>query len=126
MQDSNAGSMSPSVSIQRLKSKNSASYKNESWDIIDAYKKDQKKILELEEKQLPEELKGKDAAERKVFIEEKMQERSAAQKKIKDLTNKRDAYIAKQRKEMAATKTLDTVMVEGVRKQASENGFKYK
>lgn len=125
MQDSNALSMNKGAQISRLYSKSKANYSNESWDIIDAYKKDEKAVLEMAEDKLPEELKGKNADERKAFIEAKQAEREDLQKQIAELGKKQKHYVAEKRKEMRDTKTLDNIMVTAVRKQAAESGFRY-
>lgn len=124
-QDSNAGSMSVSTQLNRVRSKASSAYKNEAWDLVDAYDADKKTVMELSEEELPEELKGLDNEKRAAFIEGKKQEREAVQTEISDLEKKRDAFLKDKRKEMAETKTLDNVMVDAVRKQALENGFSY-
>jgi len=126
VQDSNAQSMSTGVSLKRAKSKASASYRNESWDLVDAYKMDKDKVMAMEETELPEELKGKTPIERAAFIEAKQAERAALQTEIKDLSQKQAAHIAGKRKEMSETKTLDNVMVSAVRKQAAGSGYKFK
>ena len=125
MQDSNAASVSSGIALKRVKSKASAAYSNESWDIVDAYKKDQDKILEMDDAELPEELKGKNAEERKVYIEAKKGEREDIQKQIAGLSKKQKTYVDEKRKDMAKSQTLDNIMVTAVRKQAGENGFKY-
>ena len=124
-QDSNAISVGTGIQINRLKSKSSSAYKNESWDLVDAYEADQKKIVEMPADQLPKELKGLDAEQRVEFIEAKKVERETVQKKIADLEQKRSAFLENKRKDAAKTKTLDSVMVDAVRKQAVENGFSY-
>jgi len=125
VQDSNAASMNKGAQISRLFSKSKSNYSNESWDIIDAYKKDQNSVLGLSDEQMPEELKGKTNAERKLFIETKQTERANIQKQIAELGKKQKSFVTEKRKEMSETKTLDNIMVSAVRKQASETGFKY-
>lgn len=125
VQDSNAASMGIKSIVQRSKSKASAAYANEAWDVVDAYKKDQRSILEMEESQLPKELQGKTESERKIFIEAKSKERAELQESISKLTAKQQTFVNAKRKEMSATKTLDNVMVGAVRKQAKESGFSY-
>ncbi len=125
VQDSNASSMNKGAEISRLYSKSKSGYSNESWDLIDAYKKDKQAVMEMAEDKLPAELKGKSAAERKAFIEAKQTERAEIQKQIAELGKKQREFVAEKRKQMSATKTLDNVMVTAVRKQAMDNGFKY-
>jgi len=125
VQDSNAASMNKGAQISRLRAKSQPGYSNESWDIIDAYKKDQSGVLSLSDEEMPEELKGKTAGERKTFIETKQVERTDIQKQIAELGQKQKNYVVEKRKEMSETKTLDNIMVTAVRKQASETGFKF-
>ncbi|HFB55244.1 MAG TPA: VWA domain-containing protein [Hellea balneolensis] len=124
-QDVNAAAMSPKASIARLKSKSSSSYSNESWDLVDAYKENEEKITALPDDDLPDELKGKSKAERAAFIEAKAQERRQLQKEITALSEKQKAFVDDKRKDMAHTKTLDTVMVRAIRDQATQSGFSY-
>lgn len=125
-QDKNAASMSTSSLLKRSKSKASLQYKNESWDVVDAFEADEDAILDLSDEALPKEMKGMDKEARKAFVTAKTQERKAVQAEIKSLEEQRTAFVAEKRKEMADTKTLDNVMVSAVRKQAAENGYKFK
>ncbi len=126
VQDSNAQSMSTGVSLKRARSKASASYRNESWDLVDAYEKDKDKVMTMEETELPEELQGKTSEERAAFIEAKQTERTALQAEIKSLSTKQTEFVSGKRKEMSETKTLDNVMVTAVRKQAAGSGYDFK
>lgn len=123
MQDSNAASMGKGISLKRAKSKASSAYKNESWDLVDAYESDEEALETIADKDLPKELQGKSKAELKTLVEAKQRERSVTSKEIKALEAKREAYVADKRKAMAETKTLDNVMVEAVRRQAKESGY---
>lgn len=125
VQDNNASSMNKGAEISRLFAKSKSAYSNDTWDIVDAYKKDEKAVLAMDEEKLPEELKGKTENERKEFIEAKQRERSGIQKQIAELGQKQKDYVAEKRKEMSETQTLDNIMVTAARKQAAENGFKY-
>ena len=125
VQDSNAASMNKGAQISRLFSKSKSNYSNESWDIIDAYKKDQNSVLGLSDEEMPEELKGKTTDERKTFIEAKQFERTDIIKQIAALGKKQKDFVTEKRQEMSETQTLDNIMVTAVRKQASETGFKF-
>ena len=125
VQDENAASMGVKSIMQRSKSKSSSAYSNEAWDVVDAYKKDKDQILKMDDAKLPKELQGKSEAEREIFIEEKSKERTELQKSISKLTAKQQKFVAAKRKDLAATKTLDNIMVGAVRKQAMDNGFSY-
>jgi len=125
VQDSNAASMNKGAQISRLYAKSKSGYSNESWDLVDAYKKDEAGVLGLSEAEMPAELKGKTTEQRQAFIEAKQIARAEIHKQISELGKKQKAYVAEKRVAMAATKTLDNVMVKAVRKQAVERGFEY-
>lgn len=126
VQDSNASGMSLKSAISRAKSKASSQYKNESWDLVDGYKADKDKVLTLPESELPDELKGLTKEERAAMIEAKSEKRKSLQAEIKALEKKREAHVAKETAVLKKSQTLDEVVVSTVRKQAQENGFKYK
>jgi len=100
----NAASMGQSIRINRLFSKSSKTYKNQSWDIVDAYEADEDAVLKLDDEALPKEMKGMDKDARKAFVEAKTKERKAVQIEIKILEEKRTAFVSEKRKEMAETK----------------------
>jgi len=125
VQDSNASGYSKKSAIARVKSKASKLYKNESWDVVDAYEAAPEKILKLDDAELPAEMQGMDGDARKAFIEAKTQERETARAEIKALEAKREAYVAKERKAMSESETLDNVMVKAVRKQAEDKGYSF-
>ncbi|MFN8258853.1 MAG: vWA domain-containing protein [Bacteroidales bacterium] len=125
-QDNNAGAMSEEVQLNRAVSKSQKAYSNESWDLVDAYKKDEKKIENLSDDELPKELKGKSKAEIKTFLDQKQKERDKIQKEINDLNEKRTKYVAEKKKEMANDNTLDAVMIKAVREQAVKKNYKFK
>ncbi|NNE56475.1 MAG: hypothetical protein HKN36_00045, partial [Hellea sp.] len=124
VQDSNAASMGVSSSIARAKTKSSAQYNNSTWDLVDAYRKDETSILEMEEDQLPEELKGKSPEERAAFIEGKMNERDLIAAEIAKLEGLRGDFVAEKRSEMADAQTLEQVVVSAVKRQAESKGYK--
>lgn len=125
VQDSNAASMNKGAQLSRLYSKSKSLYANETWDLIDAYKKDKDAVMAMDDEKLPKRLKGKTTEDRQAFIEAKQTERADIQKQISELGKKQKDYVAEKRKDMSETKTLDNIMVTAVRKQASENGFTY-
>ena len=124
-QDINASGYSKKSALGRVKSKSSSLYKNESWDVVDAYEAAPETIIEMEEAQLPDAMKGMDAAQRKAFVEEKTAERAQIQSEIKTLELKRKTYVSDKRKDMADTQTLDNVMVNAVKRQAADKGYDF-
>ncbi len=125
VQDSNAASMNKGAEISRLYAKSKSGYSNENWDLVDAYRKDADGVLAMDEAKMPEILKGKTTEQRQAFIEAKQAERAEIQKRIRELGAKQKVYVAEKRAAMAASRTLENVMVKAVRKQAVERGFEY-
>jgi len=123
IQDSNAASMGKGIQLKRSKSKASKAYKNESWDLVDAFRKDKEAVGSLSADALPEEMKEMSAPEREAYVEKKSAERNAITKQVSELEAKRSEFVTEKRKAMAETKTLDNVMVDAVRRQASEKGY---
>jgi hypothetical protein len=103
-QDRNAGSVSSANYAERTVSKSKAAYKNDSWDLVDKMKDDEKAIDKLKKEELPEELKNKSKEEIKAFVAKKSKEREAIQKEISELAKKRQDYIDTEAKK---TKTQD-------------------
>jgi hypothetical protein len=124
-QDSNASSVSPSVMVQRSYAKASSQYKNAGWDLVDAEKEGKVKVEELDEAQLPEEMKKMSKEERKKYIEKKRKERAEIQKKINKLRKERDKFVAEKRKKMAGDNTLDAAIINAVREQAKQKKYKF-
>jgi len=125
MQDSNAATKGEAVLAQRSMAKAAPQYNNAAWDIVDAEKEGKVKVEELEEDQLPEEMKKMSKDERKKYIETKRKERETIQNKINQLRKERDKFVAEKRKEMAGENTLDEVVIKAVREQAKQKKYKF-
>jgi hypothetical protein len=124
-QDANAAGVSGSVMVQRSYAKASKQYNNTAWDLVDAEKEGKLKVEELEEDQLPEEMKNMSKEERKKYIETKKKERAEIQKKINQLRKERDKYVAGKRKKMADENTLDQAIINAVKEQAKKKNYKF-
>lgn len=125
-QDSNAAGAAPSVAAQRAATKAGANYSNAGWDLVDASKEGQVTIATLPADQLPPEMQKMDKKEREAYVAKKSQERSALQNRIRQLTAKRDAYLAEKQKEAATAtgqETLDEAMIKSVRTEAVKRGY---
>jgi len=125
-QDSNAMAVSEEVMVQRAAAKSSAQYSNVSWDLVDAEKEGKVKIENVKDEDLPEEMRKMSKEERKTYIGKKQQERIKIQKKIKELKNKRDKYVAEKRKSMSKDKTLDSAIIKAIREQAQKKKYNFK
>ena len=123
-QDENAQTMGIASSIARAKSKSSTHYDNSTWDVVDAYIDNKEKVLNLDSKQLPQELRELEPNEREAFLDEKVKERGDVSSKISVLEQKRVDHIAAVRAENTDEKTLEQVLVSAVRAQAEQFGLK--
>lgn len=123
MQDRNAAEYSQANAVSRAASKSSRFYKNSSWDLVDAVEEEVVAIEDLDEDDLPEELKGKSEEEIAAYVEEKSAERKAISEEIQELTKQREAYVAKKRAEMGDDSRLDAAMLKAIREQAAVKEF---
>ena len=127
-QDANAARFaSGGASVQRAVSKASANYYNGRWDLVDASKNKDFELAKVKEADLPKEMQGMSAEERKTYLDGKAKERSTLQNRILELNKERDAFVAEKRRAEAkdGKDTLDTVMADTVRKQAATKGIKF-
>jgi hypothetical protein len=120
----NAGNQAPEVLVERTVTKGSGQYKNESWDLVDADKEGSVNIDELEEAELPEEMKDMTIEERKEYVEEKAKMREEIQNKINKIDKQRRDYIADQIVN-GQDNTLDAAMLKIIRKQAAEKNYDF-
>jgi Mg-chelatase subunit ChlD len=93
-------------------------------DLIDAVKRG-RKLEEIKDAELPDELKGKSAEERKAWLEAKTKERDELQKKIVDLSKKRERHIAEELAKTGEKDGFDSVVKEALRKQAEKKGIEF-
>jgi hypothetical protein len=112
------------VLVERTITKGSGQYKNESWDLVDADKEGSVNIEELEEAELPEEMKDMTIEERKEYVEEKAKVREQIQNKIIKLDKQRRDYITDQLVE-GQDNTLDAAMLKIIREQAADKNYKF-
>ena len=103
-------------------------YKNSTWDLVDA-KEDDKKILDkVDFKTLPDSLQNKSKAELEVMVNKKSKERAGIQKEMQDINAKREAYIASEKIKKAKagnnSQTLESEVEKIIREQATRFNMK--
>jgi len=96
-----------------------------SWDVVSAVESGAVKRDEIKKDQLPEELKKMDKAELDKYLDGKLAERRKIKEEINRLQTERKAYIAQEEKKQAGGKTLDKAMIETIRRQAVQRGYKF-
>ncbi|MEG4347341.1 hypothetical protein QUB70_29265 [Microcoleus sp. A003_D6] len=122
VEDSNAGSNT----VLRSASKASEYYDNASWDLLDALENGTVKLEAISDDNLPEIMRGMTLTEKRAYVAGKKTEREAIKKTIRDLSQKRTAYIEQQRQSntKGGENTLDRVMIQSLRQQLAAKGFK--
>lgn len=124
-QDSNAAGIAKGNLATRARSKASANYFNASWDIVDASKEKDFSYAKVKKEDLPDELKKLSTDELKTFVEAKKTERADLQKKLLTLTEERESYVAKKRREQGEDQSLGNAISAAVQSQASAKGVTF-
>jgi len=125
-QDKNAESYGLSNKVDRAISKSSHAYKNSSWDLVDAAKDDEKVLSETKEEDLPKEMKGMNAQQRKDFVKQKGEERKKIQSEIQSLNKMRQDYIAANTPKDNQANMLDAAMIKAIKDQAKTKSLIWK
>ena len=125
-QDYNAESKaSAGADVQRALTKASANYWNSSWDLGDRSLEKDFDWAKISEAQLPEDMRSLDMEGRQKYVSDKLAERQKIQAQIQELNRARQAYVME--KKLEATRvddqTLDLVVTQTVREQASKKGY---
>jgi len=126
-QDANASKVGGGeVLADRALAKSSRQYRNAGWDLVDASKEADFKLAEIADDELPEPMRALKPEERQAYIDARATERQAVQQKIRDLADKREAFIKEELAEQGGTADgFDVAVIESLRKQASEKGFEF-
>lgn len=123
VQDANAQSISGANYAERAVSKSKEVYKNDSWDLVDKAKKDNKAIEKLKPEELPAELKNKSKEEIKTIVAQKAKERETIQKEMAELAKKRQAFIDKESKNTKTQDDLGNAMASSIHSFAKAKGY---
>ncbi len=119
-QDANAESYGAANKVDRAVSKSTHAYKNESWDLVDAAKENEKVIATAKDEELPQEMKGMNAEQRKTYVQKKATERKQIQDEIQQLSKKRQEYISSNTPKDAQENMLDDAMIKSIKTKAKE------
>jgi Mg/Co/Ni transporter MgtE len=96
--------------------------------LIEALAGKKVKLQDLNEAELPAELKKLSPEEREAYISEKQKERKQIQLLIQELTKKRKQFIAaemKKQKNQAQDNTFDAAVIRVIRSQAKKKNFQF-
>jgi hypothetical protein len=124
-QDMNAASVSGEVMSQRAAAKAAPQYSNSAWDLVDAKKAGEVKLEELQEAELPLEMKGMSTKEREAYVAAMQGKRDKLQKKIAALHAEREKFVRDKMKSGSAAATLDEAIIRALRQQAAGKNFSF-
>ncbi len=127
VQDANACAAGAGVLVNRSISKGNAFYCNDAWDLVDAIKNGRCQLDDLKDEDLPPDLAKLDKAARKAKVDQAAKERKTIQTQILELNQKREQFLAAERKKRAAAKddSLDRAIVKAIRDQATRQHFTF-
>ncbi|QQE10145.1 VWA domain-containing protein [Planctomycetota bacterium] len=123
-QDRNAGMMGGMARLSRSSAKASKSYRNTKNDLVDAIEEEGvKKLGEVKSEELPKAMQGMDQDEQVKFVKEQKAKRESIRNEIANLETKRQAFLAKKRKDQAKDTLGDAITITII-DQLKINGFK--
>jgi len=125
VQDNNAESYGKSNKAERAVSKSSHAYTNSSWDLVDAAKDNEKVIAEAKTEDLPAEMKSMTVEQRKVYVQQKSQERKKIQDEILSLNKLRQEYISKNASQKSKEASLDASMMKSIKQKGNAKNLKW-
>ncbi len=126
-QDRAAESLGSGNYAKRIASKGSKVYKNKSWDLVDAADDASFNMGEVEEEQLPAEMRGMSDADKKKYVAEHKAKRDGIKKEIAELNKKRETHVAQLKARDAANSDtkLDDAIIGAIVEQAESKNFKF-
>jgi hypothetical protein len=125
--DGAAGAAGAPVAASRAAAKASVLYRNDEWDLVDARAHGKKDVAKMPTAELPEPMQRMSDKEREQYLDGKAKERAELQKKIAELSKRRDAFIQTERKKQAANgpKAFDDAVTGSIRTEAESAGFAF-
>ncbi len=116
-QDRNAESYGAANKAERTVSKSSHAYSNSTWDLVDASKENEQVIAKAKDDELPQEMKGMTAEQRKAYVKGKSEERAKIQAEIQNVNKQRQEYIVKNTPKEQEN-MLDAAMINSIKSKA--------
>jgi hypothetical protein len=125
-QDKNAAAANEATAAGRAATKATALYYC-SWDLVDACARQQMKLEDVKDEDLPEALRKMTVEERRKHLEEISKRREGLKRQIQELEAKRQAHVATEMKKSAlsADRAFDQAVRVAVRAQAAAKGFEF-
>lgn len=116
----------PAAAAERAVAKAGRGYSNAEWDLVDAVQDGKVKVEALEEAQLPAQMKGMNAEQRKAFVAQNLKKRAEIKKRIQELSAARTRFLDEARKQQGSNDaTLDSAMSRSIREQGEKKAFSF-
>ena len=122
-QDNNAEYYGTANMVNRAVSKSQYVYCNDSWDLVDASSNENFDIEKIDNKDLPEDMRGMNRVEKLNYISSNKTKRQKLQQEILELNSKRLTYISEKQKEAGNENMLDNAMIRAIHEQAAKINF---
>ena len=127
-QDANAAGLSMASAGQRAVAKANTHYRNTAWDLVDAVAEGVVSVEEVEEAELPDDMKRMSVAQRRHYLSEQQARRKALQDEINQLNAERTKFVDARRRASAqetGANTLDKALIDAIRAQAIARQFEF-
>jgi len=121
--DERSRELAPDSFMQRQVSKAQGRGSTASWDLLEAVEAGVVSLDGLRPEDLPEELRGKTPEEMQAYLDDRFFERERLQHEMMKLIEEREEYLSGESAPAQAGPTLDTRMVDILKKQVTERGF---
>ncbi len=123
VQDANASKFGLGTTVQRAVTKSSQSYRNPSWDLVDALEDGTITLAEVDRESLPAEAQALSGEALDAWIDGKRARRVAINQELVELARARAEFVAEQRAQPGGPERLDTAIVRSIVEQARAAGF---
>lgn len=94
-------------------------------DLVGAVEGGKKKLEELKQEELPDEMQKMTPEERKAYLDAKIKEREEIRKKIAELDAKRADYLKKEMEKLGDKDSFDKAVNRAIHEQAEKKGIKF-
>ena len=122
-QDANAAAVGGAFMAERAAAKAAPVYDSSSWDLVDAEKKGLVRLEDMAEDELPREMRGMPAAQRRQYVASMQKKREEMSRKVSALNAERERFLREQQKSQAAAGGLDDAVISALRRQAEQKGY---
>ncbi len=125
-QDTNARRLGTQSCGSRVAAKGCALYNNAKWDLIDAVRQQDFRLVDVKTPDLPLYMRSMTPAQRAAYVEGMRAVRGAVQDRIQETNTLRQAFISAERIKSGTGKlSLDESMLQSLRAQARAKGFTF-